>query len=448
MYVSAYDGIDSYDDLRKHYTEGALNQLLLPISAAVSPGDHVVVKPNFVKESHLQNSDQWEQIITNGELIRIVGLEVIKALQGKGKLTITDAPQTDSDWEEIIKRVELPSIVEELQSKTSATIEYFDMREERWVFKEGITVRRKKLSGDPLGYSEIDLGTDSLFADKVNKNYYGADYDDSVTKHYHNEDHNIYVISNTVLDADVFINLPKWKTHKLAGMTCCLKNLVGACVIKNSIPHHTLGIPKDNADQFANDSNEAQTEGKLKHLAAKFLKYKNPLINYPFIIVKKIVGKRFGGFDTETVRNGSWYGNDTIWRATLDLNRILLYADKKGVMHDEMQRKYLAFVDGIVAGEGNGPISADAKYTGVVFSGKNPVAIDAAAAKLMGFDYRKIPTISHGFEKMRWPLILDSYDDIYVSSENAEWNYALKNINVDNTFKFKPHFGWCGYIEL
>ena len=54
----------------------------------------------------------------------------------------------------------------------------------------------------------------------------------------------------------------------------------------------------------------------------------------------------------EVVRNGSWHGNDTIWRAVVDLNKILLYADGEGVMRDTPQRRYYAIVDGVVAGEG------------------------------------------------------------------------------------------------
>ena len=36
-----------------------------------------------------------------------------------------------------------------------------------------------------------------------------------------------YLIAKDVLDADLVINLPKLKTHKKAGITAALKNLVG-----------------------------------------------------------------------------------------------------------------------------------------------------------------------------------------------------------------------------
>lgn len=163
------------------------------------------------------------------------------------------------------------------------------MREERWFFKKGIIVRRKKLVGDPKGYLSINLGKDSEFDGKENINYYGADYDTNETKKYHNKKDNIYVISKTILSADVFINLPKMKTHKLAGITCCLKNLVGTSVIKNSIPHHTEGAPENGGDKYQSLSLKSGTESKMKKVAITLLKWKNPFINYPFILIKNLL---------------------------------------------------------------------------------------------------------------------------------------------------------------
>lgn len=79
---------------------------------------------------------------------------------------------------------------------------------------------------------EIDLHKDSLLSDKKNKQYFGADYDVKQLRTLHNEENNIYHIAKSVLEADVVINLPKLKTHRLAGMTGALKNLVGITVMK------------------------------------------------------------------------------------------------------------------------------------------------------------------------------------------------------------------------
>ncbi len=422
--------------------------LLKQLDELIKPGDNIVIKPNFVKESHLLKTAEWEYIITHTEIIRLVLERAILNLKEEGEINIVDAPQTDSDWEEIIKRVHLTELVEEFQAKTKIKISCFDLREERWFYKQGIIVKRKKLIGDPRGYTKINLTRCSEFFKKQNKEYYGADYDMQETKQYHNEQDNIYVISNTVLQCDLFINLPKLKTHKLAGMTACLKNLVGTCVIKNSIPHHTIGSPKSNGDKFQKESRRTNSESNLKAIALSLLKSKNPVINYPFILIKKIAGLFFGQPQSDVIRNGAWYGNDTIWRAVLDLNKIVLYADKNGNMHDVPQRKYFALIDGIIGGEGKGPMEPDPKFSGVIIAGTNPVYTDTVAATIMGFDYRKIPTIAKSYCIKDYPLVQIKPEEIEVVSTNELWNISVDKIKYKDTLKYKPHFGWINNIEL
>lgn len=421
--------------------------VLSELDDIICQGNTVVLKPNFVKESHMKKKNEWEYVITHSEIIRLVLNYVVNLLNNEGKIYIVDAPQTDSDYEKIIKNIGLKEIVEEVQKNTNVVIEYFDLREERWFYKEGIIVKKKKLVGDPNGYVSINLAEQSEFYGKENKKFYGADYDMTETARYHNDIDNIYVVSKTILSADVFINLPKMKTHKLAGITCCLKNLVGTCVIKNSIPHHTLGSPEDGGDKFKKYSNKNETENTLKNIALNVLKLKNPLINYPFIIIKKFAGLFLGSADKEIIRNGMWYGNDTIWRSCLDLNKILLYADKEGVMRDKIQRKYFAVVDGIIAGEKNGPMEPDAKSAGVLISGTNPVAVDTVAATIMGFDYKKVPSIRNAYEIKNYPLVSYDAEDIAIDSNVSSWCDKVSDILYEDSLKFEPHYGWKGYIE-
>lgn len=446
--VYVYKMTPAYTEMAKN--EKALNAFFAPIfqSGIIRPGDKVVLKPNWVKESHLYKPNDWEYVITHSEIIRFVLKNVIIELKDSGEIYIVDAPQTDSDYNEIIKRLHLPEIVEELQKTTKVPIKYYDLREERWFFKGGIIVSKKKLRGDPNGYVSVNLGTRSAFYNKNNKNYYGADYDTEETKHYHNDVDNIYVMSKTVLDCDVFINLPKMKTHKLAGITGSLKNLVGTCVVKNSIPHHTEGTPENGGDNFPNESRKHTAEGKLKIAALWVLKKKNPIINYPFIVIKWIAGLFLGNTKEKTIRNGAWYGNDTIWRATLDLNRILFCADKNGTLCDSQQRRYITFVDGIIAGEGEGPMAPDPKYSGVIISAINPVAADMTMAALMGFDYKKIPTLANA-GKYDPTDLLNTKHDIHIVSNNILWQNScgMPHFNNEASLDFRPHSGWKGHIE-
>jgi hypothetical protein len=50
-----------------------------------------------------------------------------------------------------------------------------------------------------------------------------------------------YPIAREVFEADVVFNVPKLKTHKKAGITAALKNLVGINGNKDFLPHHRVG---------------------------------------------------------------------------------------------------------------------------------------------------------------------------------------------------------------
>src|SRR4029079_7607653 len=76
-----------------------------------------------------------------------------------------------------------------------------------------------------------------------------------------------------------------------------------------------------------------------------------------------------------------------------DLNRVLFFADREGVLRDTPQRRYLTIVDGIVAGEGEGPLGATPVDAGLLVGGFDPALVDVAAARAMGLDPLRIAMI-------------------------------------------------------
>jgi uncharacterized protein (DUF362 family) len=66
-------------------------------------------------------------------------------------------------------------------------------------------------------------------------------------------------------------------------------------------------------------------------------------------------------------------------------------------------RPALAVIDGIVGMEGDGPIMGTPKRAGVLVMGTNLPAVDATAARLMGFDPRRIPYL-HGASGRLGPI--------------------------------------------
>jgi uncharacterized protein (DUF362 family) len=130
----------------------------------------------------------------------------------------------------------------------------------------------------------------------------------------------------------------------------------------------------------------------------------------------------------------------------LDLNKCLFFFDGAG-KHRTKPLRYLAVVDGIVGGEGNGPMAPDRKPCGVILAGTHPVAVDCVAATLMGFDWTKIPLLSHAFQMEKLGFAPFRASEIEVVSNRIEWNKLLAEIDDETVFRFRPHFGWVGAIE-
>jgi hypothetical protein len=244
----------------------------------------------------------------------------------------------------------------------------------------------------------------------------------------------------------VFINLPKLKTHRKSGITCCLKNLVGINTYKNYLPHHSEGGPCEGGDQFPVDTAKARIEGPLMG----FLKQnvlKNPRLAR-LLSPLNHAGKRVFGDTSQVVRSGNWHGNDTIWRMILDLNKVLFYANPDGSLRDGIPlnaKRYIGIVDAIRAGERHGPLAPEPVEMGYLFCGTNPAAIDAVCAAFMGFDPLKIPAIARAFRVQHYPLCDFGYDDIRVSIADGE--YSLDEFPAELIVLCEPQFGWKGHIE-
>ena len=250
----------------------------------IRPGDVVVLKPNWIAESHLYKKEEWEQVVTHPLLIESVLKLVLKSLKGKGRVIITDGPMTSSSWEKLMEIMN-PSQWIIMGKNADIDVSVLDLRDDEWTKKGDMIVKRRKLAGDPLGSTICNLGAYSEF---VGKNpgklgFFGADYDQKETNQAHLGGNHYYKVSRTVLEADVFINLPKLKTHKKAGITCSLKNLVGINTYKNWLPHHTGGSPSEGGDQFPEKSLKNLTERTLTRILYEFLSKKttNFKIFYP-----------------------------------------------------------------------------------------------------------------------------------------------------------------------
>jgi uncharacterized protein (DUF362 family) len=418
--------------------------------ASVRPGDRVVLKPNWIAPNHRYKHDEWESVITHPAVVTAVVRHVARRLNGKGSITITDGPQTENRFDKIMGRMSVQQW-RDTASEHGIDLTVLDLREMEWEERGDVIFNRRPLPGDPLGSVEFNLRDHSNFVghSPSSKGYYGADYDNAETTAAHTNGNHRYRVAGTVIDADLFINLPKLKTHKKAGITCSLKNLVGINTYKNFLPHHTEGTPAMGGDQFPGDSVRSMSEVYLlnyfKQAVLKHHKY-----GKLFIPLKK-AGRLIFGETQNQIRSGNWYGNNTLWRTILDLNALLLYGNLDGTLRApamDQQKRYISIIDGVVAGDGNGPEAPDRFPAGLLIGGSNPLSVDCAAAKVMGFDYRLVPSVYGGFKPQHFPILDAPYESIHVrSATRPAFNGPLHAVPLEACYRFRAHFGWTGHIE-
>ena len=445
--VSVEHGAISYDSV-----DGIIGMVARALNrvdsdqSSVRPGDRVVLKPNWVKEhdERRPGPGQWEHVVTHPAVIEGVIRWVAPRLQGRGSIVICDAPQTDSSFATLRAYCRLDEMVARCRNEfPGVTIELLDLRPEEWTAVDGVTVAKTQLPGDPQGSTHVRLNADSQFVGFSGcGQLYGASYDMAETNRKHEGTTHEYMLCRTPMDADVLINIPKLKTHKKVGVTCALKNLVGINANKNWLPHHTEGTPDKGGDQFPAATTKAKLEHSWMGTAKRWLKNR-PGLSRLFVPLKK-VGRLVFGDTQKVVRSGNWHGNDTCWRMVLDLNKCLFFYDGAGNRRTKPLR-YLAVVDGIVGGEGNGPMAPDAVASGVIIAGSHPAAVDCVAATIMGFDWRRIRMLKGCFEMKQLSFVDFGAADIRVVSNKTEWNGGLDQIS--GTHRFRPHFGWVGAIE-
>lgn len=73
---------------------------------------------------------------------------------------------------------------------------------------------------------------------------------------------------------------------------------------------------------------------------------------------------------------------------------------QKGNLNPMTSRKYINIVDGVISGEGEGPMCVSEKYTNLLIHTHNPLVADAIAAQLMGYDLRHMKLLVEGVKNI------------------------------------------------
>jgi len=339
----------------------------------IKPGNVVFIKPNWCISRNRRSclGKYIFTLITHPNVIREIVSRVDDALDGSGEIIVGDCPTIDADWNELMFIQNLY----DLKDKTKTKLSFVDLRNmvcknlKHYGKKDKMDIQ----VGDVNGQVLFNLGETSMFYNIDNmysKRLHGIfDSDKDETIRNHSGMSQWYSISSTIFNSDVFISIPKLKTHHKAGVTLNLKGLVGTVLNKNLLPHWTDGFPAIGGDAY-------------------------PDFKTWFKYLFKRVKKR-----------GAWIGNDTIWRMVVDLYNIFrnLY---KG--------KMFTVIDGVVGGEGNGPFCAEPKGSNVIIMGDSFLEADIVSTEMMGF---RIKCVKYLYYFIKTGIVdrkkIDIYNEVY-----------------------------------
>lgn len=235
------------------------------------------------------------------------------------------------------------------------------------------------------------------------------------------------------------MHTPQLKTHEKVGITCALKGFVGTAAHKDVLPHHRYGLLKMNGDEYPSDK-----AGILRFASAFHDQIQRTVPDTRWGSFLRVCYKMIHGLicRISPVIEGAWWGNDTAWRMVLDLVRIATYANMRGEMQPVPIRKHLVLIDGILAGEGQGPACPTAVKSGILLFGDSLVAADYIDAHLMGFNPARIPLVREALGLSSYPLL---HCDL--NEESVVYNgkpYSVDEIITKEWFHFAAPHGWRG----
>jgi len=366
-----------------------------PFSKFIKPGDKVFIKPNWVASrwrKSCSHVDTLYAVITHPAVIEAVCDFADEALGAEGEIIIGDNPSIDADFNELLEFTQINKLINKYNCRLSVK----DLRPLICddLKNYGHKNLMKAQSGDDQGVVNVNLGKSSLFYGINPEKFRGVFDERDETIKSHTGLNQLYTFSRSIYDADVYISIPKLKTHQKVGATLNLKGLVGTIANKNQLVHWRVGWPAINGDEYSSRENyEAGLKAKVKH-------------------------------------RGAWPGNDTIWRMVCDLYKAFRLK----------ARKYFCVIDGITAGEGQGPFCPNAKIANTLIASESLLAADIAAARYMNLNPEKIRYLKYFLDS---EIALKDIS-VILNGEIAEKFFDADNKYLD--FQVMPQWECIKYI--
>lgn len=405
----------------------------------INAGDGILNNPEVIKSKKILLKPNWvlhnrkpedEICLRTNDAFILAALEVLLE-QKPASVVIGDAPVQGCNWDKMLSKYILEGI-RSLSQKHDTPIRIKDFRRVTFNPELNNPIRERNPLSD---YLIFDLGKDSqLEPISSEKNIFRVtNYDPDRLAESHRKGVHKYCITKELFEADVVISMPKVKTHQKTGITCSLKNLVGVNGDKDYLPHHRIGGVGFGGDCYPGKNILRLTAEYMLDMAnrrqGKFL-YK-PLEFSTAIIWKLSNPKKVHDLAA------AWHGNDTTWRMVMDLNKIAVYGRSDGTIAPTPQRQLFSLCDGIVGGQGDGPLKPESLPLGIISFTNHSGLNDICMATLMGFDYKKIPLLTN--------------QKVNLTSNNTEivldgTNVTLKELSKQSIETLPPP-GWVEYLK-
>ena len=422
-----------------------------PLGVYIKPGQSVLLKPNWVESENPVTSDNLASLVTNPSIVRPIIDYVLIALKGTGKVIIADAPMQGCDLSKVFSITGYDKLFA-FYKEHDISLTVADLRKYSVHSRYNGVFEKPVETENSLGSITINLKKNSLHSEHDEKIplYKVEDYPQVLTQYYHSKGNHIYEINRLALEADVIINIPKPKTHRLAGITGACKNFVGVTFEKACLPHRKEG-----------DAETGHGDAYFKHSKFKewmwYFNEKRTIYSrsgkYLFSKINDSLMKAcyvMGTFTSrDTFRIGSWYGNDTIWRTIIDLNKILLFADRYGEIKNTQQRLIIHFGDMIIGGQKSGPVKPSPKYLGIVLFADNALLFDRVVCEIMGFRADRFPIFynSNSLKVFGFDTSKSLESQKITSNIQSLCNTPISHFPCIKEWYFEPHPCWKGYIE-
>ncbi len=388
----------------------------------------ILLKPNWVK--HSTKDTDGICLRTNDNFI-LATLEIVLIYKPLS-VTIGDAPIQGCNWDKILNPLFLYKI-EMLRQKYNADIKIQDFRRVTFDPSKNNPEKNRNLLSE---YKIFDLGNDS-YLEPISQNdkniFRVTNYNPDRLAESHTKGMHKYCITKVLFDSDLIISLPKVKTHQKAGLTAALKNLVGLNGDKDYLPHHRIG-----GTGFGGDCYPGKSRIRLwSELALDFSnRRQGKLIYWLGSCLSGLLWKLSFPKPVHQLSAG-WFGNDTTWRMVLDLNKIAMFGKADGTISNTPQRLIYSLCDGVIGGQGDGPLKPDPLPLGIISFTNHSGMNDVIMGQLMGFDVTKIPLLNYFFKNYRYKEII-----LYLNNSIVKLSDFKKN-EVQTT----PPPGWTEHLK-